>query len=83
MLSGKKDMLYVAELTKSTGGPLRTLDATFIEAGDLEQAKTAALEWAEEKIIFNISGTLVLQLAHGGKGVFTHIYRARADADRC
>jgi hypothetical protein len=73
-------MLYVAELTKSTGGPLETLDATFIRAEDLEEAKIAALEWARADAISNIGGTLVLQLVHGGRGVFTHTYREQADS---
>jgi hypothetical protein len=42
-------MLYTAELTKSDGGPLKSLDATFIKADDLEEAKIAALKWAGEK----------------------------------
>jgi hypothetical protein len=75
-------MLYTAELTKSNGGALETLDATFIRVEDLEEAKMAALEWEEEKAIFNVSGTLVLQLAHRGRGVFTRVYQEQADADR-
>jgi hypothetical protein len=69
-------MLYTAELTKSSGGaPVESLDAMFIKAADLEEAKRAALKWAEEKAISGIDGTLALQLVRRGRGVFTHIYR--------
>jgi hypothetical protein len=75
-------MLYTAELTKSaTGAPVESLDATFIEAAGLEEAKRAAIKWAEEKAISSTDGTLALQLVRRGRCVFTYVYREQL-ADR-
>ena len=80
LAESRQDALHSRTDEECQWRSVKSLDATFIKAADLEEAKRAALKWAEDKAISGIDGTLALQLARRGRGVFTHIYREEADA---